>query len=123
RVGAVPIQYADFAHWQRAWLEGEVLVQQRGYWRQQLAGAPAVLELPTDRPRPPVQTFRGGTVAWHLSAARTQRLVGLSRQTGTTLFMTLLGAFATLLSRYSGQEDVVIGAPLANRTQQATEGL
>src|SRR5262249_30794865 len=90
---ALPIQYADFAHWQRTWLQGDVLETQLGYWRAQVAGAPAVLELPTDYSRPPVQTFHGGTEAWHLSATLTQQLEALSRETGVTLYMTLLGAF------------------------------
>jgi len=120
---ALPIQYADFAHWQRTWLQGEVLETQLAYWRKQLAGAPAVLNLPTDHPRPPIQTFRGGIEPFHLGLELTQQLQKLSRETGVTLFMTLLGAFAALLSRYSGQEDLVIGSPIANRNYRPTEGL
>ncbi|MDJ0702179.1 MAG: condensation domain-containing protein, partial [Leptolyngbyaceae cyanobacterium MO_188.B28] len=113
----LPIQYADFAHWQRQWLQGEVLETHLNYWRQQLAGAPSVLELPTDRPRPAVQTFRGGMETIAVDAALTQSLKALSQQAGTTLFMTLLAAFATLLARYSGQDDILVGSPIANRTR------
>ncbi len=117
----LPIQYADFAHWQRQWLTGEVLETQLNYWKQQLAGAPPLLELPTDRPRPPIQSFRGRTRHFQLNPDLTQRLKTLSQQSGATLFMTLLAAFVTLLSRYSGQEDVVIGSPIANRNRIETE--
>ena len=120
---ALPLQYADFAQWQRSWLQGEVLETQLAYWRQHLAGAPTVLTLPTDRPRPPVQTFRGGLEPFCLSRELTQQVQTLGRESGVTLFMTLLGAFATLLSRYSGQTDVVVGAPIANRNHRETEGL
>jgi acyl carrier protein len=119
----LPVQYADFAQWQRTWLQGKVLDAHLTYWQEQLAGAPAVLELPTDRPRPPVQTFAGGVELFRLSAELTHALTTLSRQAGVTLFMALLGAFATLLCRYSGQEDLVIGSPIANRTHRETEGL
>src|SRR5205823_8561896 len=95
----LPIQYADFAQWQRRWLSGEVLEGQLGYWQQQLAGAPALLELPTDRPRPAVQSFRGASVAFGLEAELTQGLKALSQRAGVTLFMTLLGAFMVLLAR------------------------
>ena len=117
------IQYADFAHWQRQWLTGEVLETQLDYWRQQLAGAPPVLELPTDRPRPPVQTFRGGRETIALNADLTQKLKALSQQSGATLFMTLLAAFAILLARYSGQEDIVLGSAIANRNRVELEPL
>src|SRR5256884_1704243 len=117
------IQYADYALWQREWLSGEVLELQLSYWREQLRGAPAVLELPTDRPRPAVQSFRGSTHQIQLSAELTEDLRKLSRQEGVTLFMTLLSAFSLLLSRMSGQEDVVVGTPIANRTRMETESL
>jgi hypothetical protein len=120
---SLPIQYADFAQWQRTWLQGEVLEAQLAYWRKQLAGAPPMLELPTDRSRSPVQTFKGAALSIGLGVELTQQLQTLSRQTGGTLYMTLLGAFAAFLSLYSGQEEVVIGSPLANRTRQETEGL
>ena len=119
----LPIQYADFAHWQRQWLTGEVIETQINYWKQQLDGAPPVLELPTDRPRPPVQTFRGLKASFHLPVDLTQKLQALSQQSGTTLFMTLLAGFATLLSRYSGQEDIVVGSPIANRNRIELEPL
>ncbi|MGH7360617.1 MAG: condensation domain-containing protein, partial [Candidatus Methylomirabilales bacterium] len=122
-LAGLPIQYADYAEWQRRWLEGEVLAGQLAYWQKQLVGAPALLELPTDHPRPPVQSFRGATVAFRLESELTQALKGLSQRAGVTLFMTLLGAFVTFLSRYSGQEDVVVGTPIANRNRRETEGL
>src|SRR5581483_11981764 len=117
------LQYADYALWQRHWLQAEVLEQQLNYWREQLRGAPALLELPTDHPRPPVQTFRGGQQEVILPASMLQALHALSQQEGVTLFMTLLAAFQILLSRYSGQQDIVVGTPVANRTQQEIEGL
>jgi len=120
---ALPIQYADFASWQRQWLTGEVLEAQLKYWRQQLTGVPALLELPTDYPRPASQSYQGATQEIQLTAELTQQLKKLSQQTGTTLFMTLLSAFAVLLSRYSGMNDIVIGSPIANRTQSQTESL
>jgi amino acid adenylation domain-containing protein len=119
----LPIQYADFAYWQRQWLKGEVLETQLNYSKQQLTGAPALLELPTDRPRPSVQSFRGGVEYFQLNAELTQKLKTLSRNSGATLYMTLLAAFVTLLSRYSGQEDVVVGSPIANRTRSELESL
>ncbi len=119
----LPIQYADYALWQREWLTGEVLETQLAYWREQLQGAPAVLELPTDHPRPAVQSFRGAAHRIELSAELTERLRQLSRAEGVTLFMTLLSAFSVLLSRLSGQDDIVVGTPIANRTRVETEGL
>ncbi|HLF26569.1 MAG TPA: amino acid adenylation domain-containing protein, partial [Anaerolineae bacterium] len=118
----LPIQYADFAVWQRQWLQGEVLDAQLAYWRRQLAGLP-ILELPTDRPRPPAQTFRGGTQAFRLSPALTQALASLSQREGATLFMTLLAAFQTLLARYTGQTDIAVGTGIANRRRAEIEGL
>jgi amino acid adenylation domain-containing protein len=119
----LPIQYADFAHWQRQWLQGEVLAAQLSYWQQQLAGAQTVLELPTDRLRPAVQTFRGATEFLALAEPLTQKLKTLSQRSGVTLFMTLLAAFQTLLYRYTGQEDICIGSPIANRNRSETEEL
>ncbi|KAB8320088.1 non-ribosomal peptide synthetase [Tolypothrix campylonemoides VB511288] len=119
----LPIQYADFAHWQRQWLRGEVLETQLAYWKQQLAGIPPLLELPSDRPRPPVQTFQGRTERIHLNADLTEKLRLLSQQSGATLFMVVLTAFVILLSRYSGQEDIVIGSPIANRNRSDIESL
>ncbi|MDJ0704851.1 MAG: amino acid adenylation domain-containing protein [Leptolyngbyaceae cyanobacterium MO_188.B28] len=117
------IQYADFAHWQRQWLQGEVLETQLNYWKQQLAGAPQLLELPTDRPRPPVQRFRGAVERFDLDADLTTQLRQLGQQAGTTLFMTLLAAFVVLLYRYTGQEDIVVGSPIANRNRPEIEPL
>ena len=117
------IQYADYAVWQRSWLQGEALKRQLGYWKRQLEGAPAVLELPADRPRPPVQSFRGESQSLVLSAGLTARLKELSRRQNVTLFMTLLAAFQTLLYRYSWQEDIVVGAGIANRSRHETENL
>jgi amino acid adenylation domain-containing protein/FkbM family methyltransferase len=117
------IQYADFAHWQREWLQGEVLEEQLSYWRERLAGAPALLELPTDRARPAVQSFRGAHYSFSVPAELTGELQQLSRREGVTLFMTLLAAFQTLLWRYSGEQDIVVGADVANRNRQETEGL
>ena len=117
------IQYADFAHWQRAWLQGEVLERQLTYWKKQLIGAPAVLELPTDYSRPAVQTYSGATQFFVLPAALRDQLEDISRTNSATLFMTLLAAFQILLSRYSRQSDVVVGSPIANRNRAETESL
>ncbi|HZI18005.1 MAG TPA: amino acid adenylation domain-containing protein [Pyrinomonadaceae bacterium] len=119
----LPIQYADYAAWQREWLSGERLDAELDYWRRQLAGAPARLELPTDRPRPSVQTSRGAVArdAWDaglVSAARE-----LSQKHGATQFMTMLTVLKILLYRYTGQEDIVVGSPIAGRTRRETEGL
>src|SRR6267142_2069284 len=119
----LPIQYADFARWQREWLQGEVLEGQLGYWRQHLAGAPAVLNLPVANPRRSMQTFNGGHCFKRLSPAQSAALVALSRREGATLFLTLLAVFQTLLYRYSGQEDLVIGTPIAGRNRAETEDL
>ncbi|HEY0738980.1 MAG TPA: condensation domain-containing protein, partial [Herpetosiphonaceae bacterium] len=118
----LPIQYADFAIWQRAWLQGEVLEQQLGYWQRQLADLP-VLELPTDRPRPPVQSHRGAHEPFALPPATLTALDDVSKQYGVTLFMTLLAAFQVLLSRYSGQLDLAVGSPIANRDLVEVEPL
>ncbi|HEU4507719.1 MAG TPA: amino acid adenylation domain-containing protein, partial [Pyrinomonadaceae bacterium] len=117
------IQYADYAHWQREWLQGEVLEKQLNYWKQQMDGAPAVLELPTDYPRPAVQTFNGANQSLTLPAELTTGLKALTQHEGVTLFMTLLAAFQTLLWRYSGQEDIVVSTGIANRNRAETEPL
>ncbi|NOK11829.1 non-ribosomal peptide synthetase, partial [Corallococcus exercitus] len=119
----LPVQYADFAAWQRNWLQGEVLDAQIHYWRQQLAGAPAALELPTDRPRPPVQSHRGAMVEVRIPKHVAEALKALTQREGATPFMTLLAAFQVLLSRYSAQDDISVGSPIAGRTQAETEGL
>ncbi|MCU0490000.1 MAG: amino acid adenylation domain-containing protein [Chloroflexaceae bacterium] len=123
RLPELTIQYADFAVWQRAWFQGQLLQQQLDYWKTQLAAAPAALELPTDRPRPPVQTFRGAATAFTLAPELSQGLQTLSQREGATLFMMLLAAFQVLLFRYSGQEDILVGSPIANRTRREIEGL
>ncbi|HYR07877.1 MAG TPA: amino acid adenylation domain-containing protein, partial [Longimicrobium sp.] len=117
------VQYADYAVWQREQLEGEVLERQLSYWRERLAGAPELLELPTDHPRPPVQTYRGASVPVALSPELLERLQVLGRSEGTTLYMTLLGAFQVLLGKYAGSEDVVVGSPIAGRTRKEVEEL
>jgi amino acid adenylation domain-containing protein len=119
----LPVQYADYAVWQREWLQREVLEQQLAYWKQQLAGAPAVLELPTDFPRPAVQSYQGATRELVLDANLTVALQELSRRENATLFMTLLAAWQVLLSRYARQEDVSVGAPIAGRNRAELEGL
>jgi amino acid adenylation domain-containing protein len=119
----LPIQYADFAIWQREWLQGAALEEQVSYWKAHLSGAPTVLELPTDRPRPPLQVYSGGHQLLACPRALSEALKALSRQEDATLFMTLLAAFATLLYRYTGQDDVLVGLPIANRTRNELEGL
>jgi amino acid adenylation domain-containing protein len=119
----LPIQYADFAIWQRQWLQGKVLATQLEYWKQQLAGAPTLLTLPTDRPRPAIQTFQGKIERFQLDSQLTQQLKALSQQSGCTLFMTLLAAFGVVLFRYNGQTDLIIGSPIANRNRREIEGL
>ena len=119
----LPIQYADFAAWQREWLQGETLEKQLNYWREQLLGAPTVLELPADRPRPAIQTVQGKTLSHILPKPLSEALKELSRQHETTLFMTLLAALSILLSRYSGQDDIVVGTTIANRNRLETERL
>ncbi|HEY0604300.1 MAG TPA: condensation domain-containing protein, partial [Herpetosiphonaceae bacterium] len=122
-VAPLPIQYADFAAWQRRLLQGATLDRQLGYWQQQLAQAPVLLDLATDYPRPAVQSFRGNIASIEIDARLADAIKRLSHQAGTTLFMTLLAAFAVLLSRYSREEDLVIGSPIANRTSKAIEPL
>jgi amino acid adenylation domain-containing protein/non-ribosomal peptide synthase protein (TIGR01720 family) len=119
----LPIQYADYAAWQRRWLSGDVFDRQLAYWRDRLSGAPRSLELPSDRPRPPVPTHRGDRRRFEISPALAKALKDLSRREGVTLFMTVLAAFDVLLARYSGQGDIVVGTPIANRTRSETEGL
>ncbi len=119
----LPIQYADYAEWQREWLRGEVLERQLSYWKQQLQGAAPVLELPADKVRPAVQSFKGASESLELEAELSLALKELSRREGVTLFMTLLAVFKVLLWRYSGQADISIGTPVAGRTQLETEGL
>ncbi|MEL6262772.1 MAG: amino acid adenylation domain-containing protein [Cyanobacteria bacterium J06626_6] len=119
----LPIQYGDFAAWQRQWLTGEVLASQLGYWKQQLQGAPALLSLPTDYPRPAQPSYQGARTTFTVSAPLVRSLNRLSQQSNATLFMTLLAAFNTLLYRYSQQDDIVVGSPIANRDRPELEDL
>ncbi|MET0622971.1 MAG: amino acid adenylation domain-containing protein, partial [Pyrinomonadaceae bacterium] len=119
----LPIQYADYAVWQREWLTGDVLEEQLAYWRGQLGGAPPVLTLPTDRPRPQVQTLAGAHFEFALPEGLPAGLRQLCRDEGVTMFMLLLAAFQALLSRYSGQTDVTVGTPIAGRNRAEVEGL
>ncbi|WP_266103416.1 non-ribosomal peptide synthetase, partial [Xanthomonas campestris] len=119
----LPIQYADYASWQRQWMTGEVLQQQASYWRQALDGAPVLLELPTDHPRPAQQDHAGERLEVVVDRQQAQALKTLSQRHGSTLYTTLLASWAMLLSRLSGQHDVVIGTPAANRGRAETEGL
>lgn len=118
----VPLQYADFAHWQREWLQGEVLQTQLAYWREQLNGI-SILHLPTDKPRPAIQSYQGATQFLELPLKLIDALEKLSQQEGATLFMTLVGAFQTLLYRYTHQEDIALGSPIANRNRSEIEGI
>lgn len=120
---ALPFQYADLAHWQREWLQGEVLATQLAYWKKQLADAPAVLELPTDHPRPAIQTDWGATQSFTLPMSLSEAVRALSRREGVTLFMILLAAFQTLLHRYTHQDDIIVAAAVSNRNRLETEGL
>lgn len=117
------IQYADFADWQRQWLQGEVLETQLGYWQQQLGSILPVLQLPTDRPRPAIQTFRGAKQSLAFPKALTEALKDLNQQEGVTLFMSLLAVFKTLLYCYTNQTNILVGSPVAGRTKAETEGL
>ncbi|MEG5063351.1 amino acid adenylation domain-containing protein [Microcoleus sp. B3-A4] len=117
------VQYADFASWQRQWLQGEVLETQLAYWKKQLGGNLSVLNLPTDRPRSAVQTFRGAVHKFTIPKAIAEEIAILSQREKATLFMTLLAAFKTLLYRYTGQEDILVGSPIANRNRREIEEL
>lgn len=119
----LPIQYADFAQWQRQWLTGERLESQLSYWSRRLAGAPPVLELPTDFSRPATQSFRGATLNFLFPVSLTRELEALGRQHEATLFMVILAAFQILLQRYTGKDDLVLATDIANRNRSETEGL
>jgi amino acid adenylation domain-containing protein len=119
----LPVQYADYAAWQRRWAEGEALRRQADYWKETLAGAPELLELPADRPRPARQDFAGGRAALELDEALTAGLRALARRHETTLFTVLLAGYAAVLGRLSGEADVVVGTPAANRGRSEVEGL
>src|SRR5207245_2239918 len=119
----LPIAYADFAGWQRQWLQGDRLEQQLGYWKDQLRDALPALDLPADRPRPALQSYRGAAQSFALPAPLAVALRALARREDVTLFMLLLAAFQTLLHRYTGQEDILVGSPIAGRTRVETENL
>ncbi len=119
----LPIQYGDYSEWHREWLQGAVLDKQLSYWKEQLSDCPPQIELPADRPRPAVQSYRGGNERFVLDPILSQKLRGLARSQETTLFMVLLGAWSLLLSRLSGQEDLVVGTPVANRPHTQVEEL
>ncbi|MBW3655302.1 MAG: amino acid adenylation domain-containing protein, partial [Gemmatimonadetes bacterium] len=123
RLAALPVQYADYAAWQRRWVEGDVLREQAEYWTRTLAGAPELLELPTDHPRPAEMDHAGAGFPLQLDAELTAGLKALSRRHETTLYMTLLAGWAVVLGRLSGQDDVVIGTPTAGRGRPEIEGL
>ncbi|BAY78055.1 amino acid adenylation domain-containing protein [Nostoc linckia NIES-25] len=118
----LPLQYADFAHWQREWLQKEVLQSQLAYWREQLNGI-SILHLPTDKPRPAIQSYQGAIQFIELPKKLIDALEKLSQQESATLFMTLLAAFKTLIYRYTYQEDIALGSPIANRNRSEIEGL
>ncbi len=122
-IAPLPVQYGDYVLWQQLWLQGNVLEQQLAYWRKQLASPPNLLQLPTDYPRPALQSHQGACQDFHFSAQLTQQLEKLSQSSGVTLFMTLLAGFGTLLYRYSGQSDILIGSPIANRNRAEIEPL
>ncbi|HEU0055127.1 MAG TPA: amino acid adenylation domain-containing protein, partial [Longimicrobium sp.] len=119
----LPVQYADYAAWQHGFLQGETLARQLGYWKEKLAGAPTVLEIPADRPRPAVQRYRGSHRSQLLEPELSRALEALARREGATLYMVLLAAFYTLLHRYTGQSDLLVGAPVANRMRPEVEEL
>ncbi len=119
----LPVQYADYAWWQRSWLQGETLRRQRDYWVRALSGAPGLLELPTDRPRPARRRYKGARVLFALDQNLTGQLGQLANRCNATLFMVLQSALSVLLSRYANQDQVVIGSPMANRNNGGTESL
>ena len=119
----LPLQYADYTQWQRQWLQGELLERQIRYWRERLAGAAPQLELPTDHARPALQSYRGEKVAIELGAALTEKIKAFAHRQDITPFMVLYLAWAVLLFRLSGQEDIVVGTPVANRRRPELDGL
>src|ERR1039457_5416944 len=122
RLGELRVQYADFAGWQRGWLKGEVLGEQVGYWKERLKGIKA-LEMPTDKVRPLRQSYRGSTRGFEIGEEVLRGLKELGKEEGATLYMVLLAAFKVLLYRYSGQEDISVGTPIAGRRREEIEGL
>ncbi len=123
RLPELVVQYADFAEWQRQWLQGHVLAEQIEYWKQKLAGAPRLLELPTDHPRPAVESHRGASTSRLITKGLIDQLLAMCEREGVTLFMALLAGFQILLQRYSGQQDIVVGSPIANRDYAEIEPL
>ncbi|HEX8089516.1 MAG TPA: condensation domain-containing protein, partial [Blastocatellia bacterium] len=119
----LPIQYADFAAWQREWLAGDVLEEMLSYWKKKLAGVPSILDLPTDRPRPSAQTYHGATCIVTIPVGTTKALKELAHRERATMFMTMLAAFDALLFRYSGRSDIVVGSPIANRNRPEIQSL
>lgn len=119
----LPIQYADFAHWQRSWLEENVLDRQLAYWQKQLTNAPTVMELPTDRPHPPIRTYAGANHTFQIAPGVSLAVQNLAQSAGATPFMVLLTALQLLLHRYTGQDDIVVGSPIAGRNRSEIEGL
>jgi amino acid adenylation domain-containing protein len=122
-LASLPIQYADYAQWQRSWLTGKVFDVQLDYWKKRLEGAPPILEVPTDRPRPSIQSFRGSLEHFTVAEDVVRGLRELCREEGATMFMVLLAAFQTLLHRYARQDVIVVGTPIAGRNRQELEGL
>jgi amino acid adenylation domain-containing protein len=123
RLPTLPLQYADYALWQRDWLRGETLERELAYWRGRLGSSPAVLDLPADRPRPAMQSYRGGLVHWALPRPLTARLDAAARELGGTRFILLMAAFQALLSRHTGAASINVGMPIAGRTRVELEGL
>ncbi|AMO93245.1 D-alanine--poly(phosphoribitol) ligase, subunit 1 [Collimonas fungivorans] len=123
QLAPLPVQYADYAMWQRSWLQGEMLQRQLQYWSEQLQGGPTLLELPTDRPRPVQASFAGATHALQLPQELSEQVEQLAQRRGVTPFMVLLAVYQVLLAKLSGQRDIVIGSPIAGRTHADTEGL
>ena len=119
----LPIQFADFATWEREWLSGDVLGQQASYWKAELAGAPTVLELATDKPRPAVQSFRGAAASMKFPKELSEPIKALGREEKATLFMVFMAAFMALMNRYTGQSDILVGSPISARTLSETEDL
>lgn len=119
RIAPLPFQYGDFAVWQREWLTDEIIAEQLDYWEKELAGELPILQLPFDRPRPVNQSYAGDMQHLILSTNLLERLKAFSRQEGTTLFMTLLAAYQGFLARYTGQKDIIVGSPVANRNKKS----
>ena len=122
-LGQIPIQYADFSLWQRHWFTEQNLASQLNYWKEQLKGTLPILQLPTDFPRPSLQTYQADSYSWHLSSELTTKIKSFCQQAGVTLFMTFLTVFKLLLSRYTAEKDVIVGTPIASRNRTEIENL